>query len=111
MSDLQTDLAADGVYLSTKAAGLAFDWLLRAQRAVALNHAGELWPAWSSGEILAVALILDDDARIEDLAGDRDRALDVLRYDLGNHEDIFNLRPLSLEDAAKVFARLSEAVR
>jgi hypothetical protein len=42
----------------------------------------EKWPPWSTGEILAVALILDDAGMFIALDITKQEALDRLRYDL-----------------------------
>ncbi|WP_430335971.1 hypothetical protein [Rhodococcus sp. ACT016] len=56
-------------------------WLTMA-RSVADLPADEPWPAWSAGEVLAVALILDDAQRLQILGYTADQAVDRLRFDL-----------------------------
>jgi hypothetical protein len=72
------------------------DWLVKARYARALP-AGELWPAWSTGEVLAVAIILDDMDRLEATGYTLPEALDRLRFDIGQ---------ASIEGAAMVFGTL-----
>ena len=57
------------------------DWLSKA-RFVA-SRPGRPWPAWSTGELLAVALILDDTITLDYLGYTQAEALDRLRYDIG----------------------------
>ena len=61
---------------------LATDWLSKARFAAALSP-GEPWPAWSTGEVLAVALILGDTDELAAMGYTREEALNRLRYDLG----------------------------
>ncbi|WP_280764199.1 hypothetical protein [Prescottella agglutinans] len=56
-------------------------WLTMA-RSVADLPAGEPWPAWSTGELLAVALILNDEQRLQALGYTADQAVNRLRFDL-----------------------------
>ncbi|WP_280763512.1 hypothetical protein [Prescottella agglutinans] len=56
-------------------------WLTMA-RGVADLPAGEPWPAWSAGEILAVALILNDEQRLQTIGYTADQAVNRLRFDL-----------------------------
>ncbi len=58
------------------------DWLARARVAKSLRH-DEPWPAWSTGETLAVALILDDATRLADEDYTRAEALERLRHEIG----------------------------
>ncbi|MEV6967556.1 hypothetical protein AB0M47_20875 [Hamadaea sp. NPDC051192] len=62
---------------------LPADWLAKARTARELDAAGKPWPAWSTGETLAVALIL----RRADLLADLDytpvKALMKLSDDIG----------------------------
>lgn len=67
----------------------ATDWLTKAIHAVNLAP-GEPWPAWSTGETLAVALILNR-ADVLDAAGyTEDEAMERLRHDIG--ADAFDVR-------------------
>ena len=60
----------------------AANWLDKARFARICNENGEKWPPWSTGEILAVALILDDAGMFIALDITKQEALDRLRYDL-----------------------------
>jgi len=57
------------------------------------------WPAWSTGELLAVSVILDDDEQLAATDYTSTEASDRLRYDIGQP---------SVEAAAEVFARLRD---
>lgn len=57
------------------------DWMGKARLAHSLGP-DEPWPAWSTGECLAVALILDDTETLTAMDYTRNEALDRLRYDL-----------------------------
>jgi len=81
---------------TTTTARLA-DWLGRARLARKLRAAGELLPAWSTGELLAVAVILDDAELLADLDYTTTDALDRLRFDIG---------AASVEAAATILAGL-----
>ena len=71
------------------------DWMEKARLVRSLRN-GELIPAWSTGELLAVALLLGDDELLASMDYDYRGALERLRWDL---------RLDSVEDAADVFAR------
>ncbi len=72
------------------------DWLNKA-RLVRRLDPGQPWPAWSSGEVLAVAVIIDDRDRLAAAGYTADEALERLRFDIG--ED-------TVESARTVFADL-----
>lgn len=59
------------------------DWTARARYARESRELGELLPAWSTGELLAVAVINDDRALLEELDYTREDAVERLRYDIG----------------------------
>lgn len=75
------------------------DWLHKARLAKHLTAQGELWPAWSMGELLAVSLILDDADMLRYLDYTRTEALERLRHEIEEP---------SIEAAARVFARLAK---
>lgn len=58
------------------------DWLSKARLVRSLPD-GEPWPAWSTGETLAVALIVGDEQRLADEGHTLVEALERLRYDIG----------------------------
>jgi hypothetical protein len=58
------------------------DWSRKARFAASLRP-DQPWPAWSTGELLAVALILHDERMLTALEYTRREALDRLRYDIG----------------------------
>lgn len=58
------------------------DWLRKA-RFVADGPADEPWPAWSTGECLAVALILGDVDMLQAMEYTAEEAMHRLRFDLG----------------------------
>jgi hypothetical protein len=57
------------------------DWLAKARHIRRLGP-GEAWPAWSFGELLAVAVILNDTDQLAALQYTLTEALDRLRYDI-----------------------------
>lgn len=58
------------------------DWLDKARLVHSLSE-HELWPAWSTGGLLAVAVIVEDDAMLADLGYDtRREALERLRHEI-----------------------------
>ncbi|OZC96125.1 hypothetical protein CH275_26665 [Rhodococcus sp. 06-235-1A] len=61
----------------------AIDWLDKARFARACDKLGEPWPAWSTGEVLAVAVLLRDTATLTRLGYTEVEAHDRLRYDIG----------------------------
>ncbi len=64
------------------------DWLTKAYHAASLDP-GEPWPAWSAGEVLAVALILRRTDVLDRLGYTEDEALDRIRFDIGaDHAEI-----------------------
>ncbi|MFY2787454.1 hypothetical protein [Rhodococcus sp. MALMAid1271] len=60
----------------------ATDWLDKAQFARTCNELGEPWPAWSTGQHLAVAVLLQDMRKLADLDYTEVDALERLRYDV-----------------------------
>ncbi|MDF3313453.1 hypothetical protein P3H15_52120 [Rhodococcus sp. T2V] len=58
-------------------------WITRARFAQESRELGELLPAWSTGELLAVAVINDDTALFEELDYTREQALERIRFDIG----------------------------
>ena len=64
------------------------DWAARARFARECRDLGELLPAWSTGELLAVAVINNDVALFEELDYSRDEAVERLRFDLGATTDV-----------------------
>lgn len=56
-------------------------WLAKARLVHSLRD-GELWPAWSTGELLAVALIVEDNDMLADLGYTRTEALERLRHEI-----------------------------
>ena len=66
----------------TSADRFATDWLDKAQFARTCTDRDEPWPAWSTGEVLAVAVILRDTAMLTRLGYTEVEALDRLRYDI-----------------------------
>lgn len=58
------------------------DWLAKARLIVSLPD-GALWPAWSNGELLAVALIVEDEDMLVSMDYDRTEALERLRHEIG----------------------------
>ncbi|KZF07769.1 hypothetical protein A2J03_22270 [Rhodococcus sp. EPR-157] len=68
--------------MTTPADRYATDWLAKAQFARTCNESGEPWPAWSMGELLAVAVILQDMRKLADLDYTEVDALERLRYDI-----------------------------
>lgn len=90
-------------------ARLLADWLGKAHHAIWCNANGEPWPAWSTGEILAVALLLNDDEELTAMAYTRDEALDRLRWDLGDPSSGRVLpQPISRAEAAAALADLRQ---
>jgi hypothetical protein len=75
------------------------DWLGKAKLAVWLSARGKPWPAWSTGECLAVALILDDVDGLRWLGYTRSEALERLRFDIGEP---------TVDTADKVFVGLRQ---
>ena len=75
---------------------LPAEWLAKARHVRRLRP-GERWPAWSTGELLAVALIVGDDEQLAAMDYTQTEALDRLRYEIGEP---------SVEAAAAVFADL-----
>jgi hypothetical protein len=67
---------------TTKANRYATDWLAKAHFARRCNDLAEPWPAWSTGELLAVAVILQDMRKLADLDYTEVDALERLRYDI-----------------------------
>lgn len=61
----------------------AIDWHDKATFARACDKRGEPWPAWSTGEVLAVALILRDTTRLATLDYTEAQALERLRPHIG----------------------------
>lgn len=59
------------------------DWPAKAAHASRLDLTGTPWPAWSTGETLAAALILNRADILADPDYTEDQALDRLRHDLG----------------------------
>jgi hypothetical protein len=59
----------------------------------------EKWPAWSAGEVLAVAVILNDTAILDAMEYTKAEALDRLRWDI---------QEPTVDAAAAVFDRLRE---
>ncbi len=59
------------------------DWEARARTARACNARREAWPAWSTGELLAAALILGDGDMLAELDHTPEEALERLRHELG----------------------------
>jgi hypothetical protein len=57
-------------------------WLAKARRAASLPD-GARWPAWSTSELLAVALIVEDDDMLVSMDYDRTEALERLRHEIG----------------------------
>ncbi len=62
------------------------DWLAKAMHAGNLAP-GEPWPAWSTGEVLAVAVILHRDDMLADLGYTEEEALERLRHEIGADRD------------------------
>lgn len=58
---------------TTKADRYATDWLAKAHFARRCNDLAEPWPAWSTGELLAVAVTLQDMRKLADLELHRSR--------------------------------------
>lgn len=56
-------------------------WLSKA-RLIRSQPAGEPWPAWSTGEILAVAVLLDDTDHLAAEGYTTDEALERLRFEI-----------------------------
>jgi hypothetical protein len=77
------------------------DWIAKARYARTCQRADEPWPAWSTGEELAVALILQDTGRLESMEYTVQQALDRVRHDL--HLDTW-------EAAAVEFGRMRHRV-
>lgn len=73
------------------------DWLGKARLGRRLTEAKELLPAWSLGELLAVGLILDDQALLGLLGHTTAEALERMRFDL---------ELPTAEAAREVFAKL-----
>jgi hypothetical protein len=67
----------------TSAQRFATEWLANAQFARTCTDRGEPWPAWSTGEVLAVAVLLRDTAMLARVGYTEVEALDRLRYDIG----------------------------
>lgn len=78
--------------------GLLADWLDKARHVYQLP-ADEPWPAWSSGEVLAVGLIVGDDTVLANAGYTRDQALDRLRCEIGDD---------SIDAARQTFAELRQ---
>lgn len=79
---------------------LLADWLNKARFARRLRP-NENWPAWSTGELLAVAVILDDAEQLAAMDYTMAEALERLRWDIAEP---------SVADAAAVFGRLREQI-
>jgi len=62
------------------------DWLAKAVHAANLAE-DEPWPAWSTGEVLAVALILGRGDMLDAEGYTEDEALERLRHDIGASPD------------------------
>jgi len=77
------------------------DWLNKA-RFVHRLAPTEPWPAWSTGELLAVAVILHDTQQLAAMQYTRDEALERLRHDIGLP---------NIADAATVFDSLSRHLK
>ncbi|MGF0313817.1 hypothetical protein [Rhodococcus sp. IEGM1428] len=60
----------------------ATDSLEKAQFARTYNELGEPWPAWSTGQHLTVAVLLQDMRKLADLDYTEVDALERLRYDI-----------------------------
>lgn len=76
------------------------DWVAKA-RLVRTLRQDQPWPAWSTGEVLAVALLLDDEEQLAAMEYTRQEALERLRFDLGVP---------STTAAAEVFDRLRDQI-
>lgn len=61
---------------------LLADWLAKA-RLIRSMPAGEMWPAWSTSETLAVAVILDDTDMLAASDYSTIEALERLRHEIG----------------------------
>ncbi|GBF17434.1 hypothetical protein Br6_04840 [Rhodococcus sp. Br-6] len=62
------------------------DWLDRCIIAATCREREEALPAWSVGELLAVAVILDDTSLLADLDYTREEAIERIRWDIGATE-------------------------
>jgi hypothetical protein len=61
----------------------ATDWLTKAEFARSCNERNAPWPAWSTGDTLAVAVLLRDTATFAALDCTEGEALQRLRHDIG----------------------------
>jgi hypothetical protein len=62
----------------------ATDWLTKAQIARSCNERDVPWPEWSTGDTLAVAVLLHDTIRLAALDFTEVEALQRLRHDIGS---------------------------
>ena len=85
------------------AEGFFADWVAKARLARRLTEAEAPWPAWSMGECLAVAVILDDEEELRSLSYTRAEAIERLRYDLcldtAQAEEAFRRMRLAVDQA------------
>lgn len=72
-------------------------WEAKARTAKACTARKEPWPAWSTGELLAAALILHDHDMLTDLGYSHAEALERLRHELS----------MSTAEATRAFADLA----
>lgn len=72
--------------MTTAADRRAPDMLAKAQLARTCNELGEPWPAWSTGEQLAVAVLLQDTDTMVGLGYTEHDALQRLRRTYGFHQ-------------------------
>jgi hypothetical protein len=75
----------------------ATDWLIKAEFARSCNGRNAPWPAWSTGDTLAVAVLLRDTAALAALGFTEVEALQRLRHDIGASD---------LDAAARWFTKL-----
>jgi hypothetical protein len=75
----------------------ATDWLTKAQFARSCNERNAPWPAWSTGDTLAVAVLLCDTTALAALDCTEVEALQRLRHDIGAPD---------LDAAVRWFAKL-----
>jgi hypothetical protein len=75
----------------------ATDWLTKAEFARSCNERNAPWPAWSTGDTLAVAVLLRDTATFATLDCTEGEALQRLRHDIGAP---------NLDAAARWFAKI-----
>ena len=66
----------------TSAERYATDWLDKARTAGFCTDRNEPWPPWSMGQVLAVAVLLQDMRKLADLDYTEVDALERLRYDI-----------------------------